>query len=59
MGISKGTKLTKNPKNKTFKVRLDDTTYDKLEAISERDNVSKSEVIRKGIEIQCEPNIKE
>ena len=52
MGISKGTKLTDNPKTKTFKVRLDDEIFEKLETISRKDNVSKSEVVRKGIEIQ-------
>ena len=34
MGISKGTKLTDNPKNKTFKLRLDEKTVEKLDILS-------------------------
>lgn len=54
MGIPKGTKLTDNPKNKTFKLRIDDETYDKLEILSEEEKKSKSDIIRQGIEIQFE-----
>lgn len=52
MGISKGTKLTDNPKNNTFKIRMDEQTAEKLEAISKEKKISKAEVIRQGIEIQ-------
>lgn len=52
MGISKGTKLTENPKNTTFKVRLDEKTVEKLETIATETATSKAEVIRKGIDIQ-------
>lgn len=52
MGISKGTKLTDNPKNTTFKVRLDEKTAEKLEIVSKETHETKSEVIRKGIEMQ-------
>lgn len=52
MGIKKGTKLTDNPKNLTFKVRLDEKTVEKLEAVSKETATSKAEVIRKGIEVQ-------
>lgn len=52
MGISKGTKLTDNPKNTTFKVRLDEKTAKKLEVVSKETQKSKSEVIRTGIELQ-------
>lgn len=52
MGITKGTKLKINPKNATFKVRLDEITAQKLEFISKKTAISKSEIIRKGIEIQ-------
>lgn len=58
MGISKGTKLTDNPKNTTFKIRMDEQTAEKLEAVSKAKNISKAEVIRKGIEDQFE-SIKE
>ncbi len=49
MGIKKGTKLTDNPKNTTFKVRLDEKTAEKLDVVSRKTNKTKSEVIRKGI----------
>lgn len=52
MGISKGTKLTDNPKNTTFKVRLDEKTAEKLEVVSKETQKTKSEIIRKGIELQ-------
>ena len=54
MGISKGTKLTDNPKNKTFKLRLDEKTVEKLEILANKTESSKAEVIRKGIELQYE-----
>lgn len=54
MGIQKGTKLTNNPKNKTFKIRLDETTVEKLEYLAEKQQVSKSDIIRKGIDYQYE-----
>ncbi len=52
MGIQKGTKLTDNPKNKTFKVRLDETTVEKLEYLAKKHQVTKSDVIRNGIDVQ-------
>lgn len=52
MGISKGTKLTDNPKNTTFKVRLDEKTAEKLNVVSQETQKTKSEVIRTGIELQ-------
>ena len=54
MGISKGTKLTDNPKNKTFKLRLDEKTVEKLDILSNETQTSKAEVIRTGIELQYE-----
>ncbi len=54
MGIQKGTKLTNNPKNKTFKIRLDESTAEKLEYLAEKQQVSKSDIIRKGIDVQYE-----
>lgn len=59
MGIPKGTKLTDNPKNTTFKVRLDDATVEKLEYLAKKQQISKSDVIRKGIEVQYEQESKE
>lgn len=54
MGIPKGTKLTDNPKNITIKIRLDEATARKLETISADTKLSKSEIIRKGIDLQYE-----
>lgn len=58
MGISKGTRLTDNPKNQTFKLRLDEKTVEKLEILANEIKSSKAEVIRKGIELQYE-NLKQ
>lgn len=52
MGIPKGTKLTETPKNHTLKFRYDDETAKQLDYLSERNNTSKAEIIRKGIEVQ-------
>lgn len=52
MGIPKGTKLTDNPKNYTMKFRYDDETAKKLDYVAQRDNLTKAEVVRKGIDIQ-------
>ncbi len=52
MGIHKGTKLTEAPKNNTLKFRYDDETAEQLEYLSKKNDVSKSEIVRKGIEIQ-------
>lgn len=52
MGIHKGTKLTETPKDVTFKVRLDQATNDMLSYVAEKENLTKSEVIRRGIEMQ-------
>ncbi len=52
MGIHKGTKLTDNPKNHILKFRCDDETSEKLEYVAKKCSMTKSEVVRKGIEIQ-------
>lgn len=54
MGIKKGTKLTENPKNQTFKIRLDEKMLAKLEYLAEKQQISKADVIRKGIDVQYE-----
>ena len=59
VGIKKGTKLTESPKNTTFKVRFDEQTVKKLEYVSKKTKVSKSEVVRKGIELQYDALEKE
>ena len=52
MGIRKGQKRTDNPKNRTFKIRLDDKEYSMMEKAAAREKVSKAEIIRRGIEMQ-------
>lgn len=52
MGIKKGTKLTDTPKNKVLRIRIDDNTEEKLEAVCNHTKMSKSDVVRKGIETQ-------
>lgn len=52
MGIHKGTKLKQNPKNSTFQVRLDEEMAKKLETVSKETRISKSDVVRMGIELQ-------
>lgn len=52
MGIHKGTKLTDKPKDISYKVRFDKETYEKLEILSQESQMTKADVIRKGIEVQ-------
>lgn len=52
MGMPIGSKIAVNPKNKTIAGRVDNETYRKCIEIMERDNISKSEVIRRGIDLQ-------
>lgn len=47
-----GTKLTDNPKDYMLQTRLDKSTLEKLDFISEKLEVSRSEVVRKEIEEQ-------
>jgi len=54
MGIHKGTKLTDNPKIHNFTVRMTEETQKKLDYLSDTQNKTRTEVIRKGIEIQYE-----
>ncbi len=49
MGIHKGTKLTDNPKDKYIQVRMDEQTEGKLNFLTKKLDLTKSEVIRKGI----------
>lgn len=50
--LKKGTKLTDTPKDTMLRVRIDKETSEQLEAVSETLNLSKSEVVRKGIREQ-------
>ena len=48
----KGQKIKDDRINKLVHFRINDETNKQLEFVSQKNNVSKSEVIRKGIEIQ-------
>lgn len=50
--IKKGTKLTDTPKDTMFRVRMDKETIEKMEFVSDKLGISKSEVVRKGINEQ-------
>lgn len=50
--IKKGTKLTDNPKDFMLRVRLDKNTLQKLDDCCKENNLSRSEVVRNGIEKQ-------
>lgn len=52
MSPMKGQKIKDDPINKLVHFRTNDETNKQLEFVSQKNNVSKSEVIRKGIEIQ-------
>lgn len=52
MGIKKGTKLKDNPKSILYQIRVDEETDSKVKAICEKEGISKSELIRQGIEIK-------
>lgn len=50
--IKKGTKLTDTPKDTMFRVRMDKETIEKMEFVSNKLGISKSEVVRNGIDEQ-------
>lgn len=52
--LKKGSKLTDKPKDTMLRVRIDKETVEKLEFVSETLGVSKSEVVRIGINEQYE-----
>lgn len=52
MSPLKGQKVKDDPINKLVHFRANKETSEQLEYVSEKTKVSKSEVIRKGIEIQ-------
>lgn len=52
MGIKKGTKLTDNPKDYMLRVRIDKETLQQLDECCEEEQVSRSEIVRKGIQEQ-------
>lgn len=50
--LAKGSKLTDKPKDTMLRVRIDKETVEKLDFVSENLGISKSEVVRKGIDEQ-------
>lgn len=50
--LPKGSKLTDKPKDTMLRVRIDKETVKKLDFVSENLGISKSEVVRKGIDEQ-------
>lgn len=52
MGIKKGTKLTDTPKSILYQIRVDEETDKKVKVVCEKEGISKSEVIRQGIDLK-------
>lgn len=52
MGIKKGTKLTDTPKEVNYHIRVDEETDRKTKEVCRREGISKSEVVRQGIELK-------
>lgn len=50
--IKKGTRLTDNPKDYMLRVRMDNQTLAELDACCESQQLSRSEIVRKGIKEQ-------
>lgn len=50
--LKKGTKLTDNPKDYMLRVRMDAETLKELDICCEKENLSRSEIVRKGIKEQ-------
>ena len=52
MVAKKGRPVSENPKDYMFRVRLDEQTLQQLDECCEAENLSRSEVVRKGIQEQ-------
>lgn len=48
--IKKGTKLTENPKDFMLRTRIDSETLEKLDYSAKKFGISRSDVVRNGIE---------
>lgn len=48
--LKKGTKLTDTPKDYMLRVRMDADTVNKLDTVCKRENLTRSEIVRKGID---------
>lgn len=51
-GLKKGTKLTDSPKDYMLRVRMDEKSVEMLDAVCDKKKLSRSEVVRQGIEKQ-------
>ena len=58
MSPKMGQKLTDNPKDVTIRARVDKSTVEKLDYLVEKNNSNRSDIIRKGIDIQYEESKK-
>lgn len=52
MGIKKGTKLTRTPKDILYQIRVDKETDRKARVVCEKEGISKSELVRQGIDLK-------
>lgn len=52
MGIKKGTKLTDTPKEVNYHIRVDEETDRKVKVVCEKEGITKSELVRQGIELK-------
>lgn len=52
MVAKKGRPVSENPKDYTLRVRMDEQTLQQLDECCEAENLSRSEVVRKGIQEQ-------
>jgi metal-responsive CopG/Arc/MetJ family transcriptional regulator len=52
MVAKKGRPVSENPKNYMLRVRMDEQTLQQLDECCEAENLSRSEVVRKGIQEQ-------
>ncbi len=50
VAIKKGTKLTDKPKDYMLRVRMDSETLEKLDTCCKIENLTRSEVVRNGIQ---------
>lgn len=51
-GLKKGTRLTDTPKDYMLRVRMDKELLHKLDTCCKVENLSRSEIVRRGIEEQ-------
>ena len=52
MGIKQGARLTDTPKEVNYHIRVDAETDRKAKEVCQKENISKSEVVRQGIELK-------